>query len=290
MNLFEKIKIKPIALIVCLIIFLLASFFIWGRTTPRSDAVALTQASPVPVQTALAQRADVPVMLQALGQVASLATFSVTSQVDGQLIKVMFTEGDEVKKGQQLAQIDPRAYQAVLQRYRGEQVENIAMQKSTRDKLTRFQSLQQRNLIARQELDDQAAVVDKLHGAIMATDAQIASAQLNLDFTRITAPISGRAGLRLIDEGNMILASEHKAMVTITQEDPIGVTFSLPQENLPEIRAKQRLATLPLIIFDADNRHRVAQCSLRYIRNEIDSTTGSIKLKAVCENRDGKLN
>ncbi|RRO02066.1 efflux RND transporter periplasmic adaptor subunit [Pectobacterium aquaticum] len=289
MEQFGKIKVKYITLIFCLIIFVLASFFLWGRTAPRSDVVTLPQAQSAPVQTALAHRADVPVTLQALGKVVSQATVNVVSQVDGQLIKVMFTEGDEVKKGQLLAQIDPRAYQAVLQRYRGELAENMAMLKSADEKLKRFRALQQRNLIARQELDDQSTVVDKLHGVIMATEAQIASAQLNLDFTRITAPISGRVGLRLIDEGNIILASENKAIVTLTQESPIAVTFSLPQENLPEIRAKQQHLALPLVIFDASNRHALAQCSLRYISNEIDSTTGSIKLKAVCDNRDGIL-
>ncbi|MEI2266244.1 efflux RND transporter periplasmic adaptor subunit [Erwinia sp. CGal63] len=267
----------------------LGGFFLRGEEKTASAENDAGETARQPVQIAAVRQADVPVLLQAPGNIVSEATVNITSRVDGQLTAIYFTEGEEVKKGQLLAQIDPREYEAALQRYQGELAENRAMLKSAGEQLKRYKTLQQQHLIARQDLDNQAATVEQLQGAITASQGQIAAAQLKLAFTRITAPVSGRAGLRLIDEGNMIIASENKAIVTLTQEQPVAVTFSLPQENLFAVRAKQQRSRLPVALFDADNRQTLAHCQLRYISNEIDSATGSIKLKAVCDNENRAL-
>ncbi|WP_263262276.1 efflux RND transporter periplasmic adaptor subunit [Pseudomonas sp. RIT-PI-S] len=244
----------------------------------------------VTVAVGQASRQDVPVYQQALGTVVANASVTVTSRVDGQLQAVYFTEGQHVKKGQLLAQIDPRGYQATLDQYQGELAQNTALLKSAELTLARYQRLFEKDSLARQDLDTQVATVGQYKGAVQADQAQIAAARLSLDYARIVSPIDGYVGLRLVDAGNMVHASDTTGIVTVTQTDPIAVTFSLPQGQLagllPKIRQGQ---ALPVQALDAQQNTELASGELKFISNEIDTTTGSIKLKAQFANPAERL-
>jgi multidrug efflux system membrane fusion protein len=239
----------------------------------------------IPVQAGLAEREDVPVYLNALGTVVANATVTVTSQVSGQLMKVYFTEGQKVEAGQVLAQIDPRSYQATLDQYQGALRQNQAQLKSAQLTLDRYQKLYSQNSLARQDLDSQAATVGQYAGAVQSDQAQIDAAKLNLQYARITAPVSGRVGLRLVDPGNVISSSSTTGIVTITQTQPIAVTFSVPQSHLPVLlEALHQGKFLPTTAFDQDNKQVMGEGKLQFISNSIDSTTGTVKLKALFAN------
>ncbi|SDV47317.1 MdtA/MuxA family multidrug efflux RND transporter periplasmic adaptor subunit [Chitinasiproducens palmae] len=237
-----------------------------------------------------ARLADVPVYLTALGTVAANYTVTVTSRVDGQLQQVFFTEGQRVKKGQLLAQIDPRAYQATLAQYQGALAQNQAQLNGARLTLERYRRLYEKDSLAKQDLDTQTATVGQYEGAVQSDWAQIASARLNVDYTRIVSPIDGYVGLRLTDPGNMVHASDTTGIVTVTQTDPIAVTFSVPQANIdvlvPRVRQGQ---ALPAEALDQLSGAALATGSLKYISNEIDTSTGTIKLKALFANPNEKL-
>src|SRR5471032_1641861 len=243
-----------------------------------------------PVQAGKAEQADVPVYLRALGTVVANATVTVTSRVDGQLMKVYFTEGQKVEQGQLLAQIDPRSYQATLEQYQGDLAQNQALAKSAELTLARYKKLYAQDSLARQDLESQMATAGQYAGAVKADQAQIAAAKLNLEFAKITAPVSGHVGLRLVDPGNMVSSSATTGIVTITQTQPIAVTFSVPQSNLQTLlKALRGGQQLPTTAFDQDGSDVLGQGKLQFISNEIDSSTGSIKLKALFNNADEKL-
>jgi membrane fusion protein, multidrug efflux system len=248
------------------------------------DAVDVT------VAVGQALRQDVPVYQTALGTVVANASVTVTSRVDGQLQAVYFTEGQPVKKGQLLAQIDPRSYQATLAQYQGDLAQNRALLKSAQLTLARYQRLFDKDSLARQDLDTQAATVGQYQGAVQADEAQIAAARLNLEYARIVSPIDGYVGLRLVDAGNMVHASDTTGIVSVTQTDPIAVTFSLPQAQLAELLPKLRAGqALPVQALDAQQDTELATGQLKFISNEIDTATGSIKLKAQFANADQRL-
>jgi len=243
-----------------------------------------------PVQAGKATVADVPVYLRALGTVTANANVTVTSRVDGQLMKVYFTEGQKVKEGQLLAQIDPRSYQATLDQYQGDLAQNQALLKSAELTLARYKKLYAQDSLARQDLDSQIATTGQYAGAVKADQAQIAAAKLNIEFARITAPVSGYVGLRLIDPGNMVSSSSSNGIVTITQTQPIAVTFSVPQSNLQTLlKALRSGQTLQTTAFDENGNNLLAQGKLSFISNEIDTSTGSVKLKAIFDNDDEAL-
>lgn len=234
--------------------------------------------------------ADVPVYLTGLGTVTPEAMVTVTSRVDGELLKVLFTEGQKVTVGQLLAQIDPRSYQATLAQYQGTLAENQALLKSAELTLARYQKLYAQDSLSRQDLESQLAMTGQYRGTINAVLAQIEAAKLELDYTRITSPIKGRAGLRLVDAGNMVHSSDTTGIVTITQMQPAAVTFSLPQRYIPQlVKALHQGQSLPAIVYDQDNAHPLAQGEVRFISNEIDTATGSIELKATFANQDDAL-
>lgn len=243
-----------------------------------------------PVQAGVAAQADVPVYLRALGTVIPNASVTVTSRVDGQLMKVYFTEGQKVEAGQLLAQIDPRSYQATLEQYQGALAQNLALQKSAELTLARYRKLYAQDSLSQQDLESQIATAGQYSGAVKADQAQIDAAKLNLQFARITAPVSGHVGLRLVDPGNMVSSSSTTGIVTITQTQPIAVTFSVPQSYLQTIlKALRSGQTLPTTAFDQDGNQTLAQGKLQFISNEIDTTTGSVKLKAIFDNNDEAL-
>lgn len=242
------------------------------------------------VHSGVATTADVPVYLNALGTVIPNASVTVTSRVDGQLDKVYFTEGQKVSAGQLLAQIDPRSYQATLQQYQAALSENQALLKSAELTLSRYRKLYAQDSLARQDLDTQVATVGQYRGAVAADRAQIDSAKLSIEYARITAPVSGRVGLRLVDPGNMVQSSSTTGLVTITQMQPAAVTFSLPQSTIPDLtRVLHNGQALPATVFDQDNSRTLAQGEVRFISNQIDTSTGTVALKATFANEDEAL-
>jgi len=259
-----------------------------GRGGP--PGMAMMGGGATLVHSGVATTADVPVYLNALGTVIPNASVTVTSRVDGQLEKVYFTEGQKVEVGQLLAQIDPRGFQATLNQYQAELSENQALLKSAELTLARYRKLYAQDSLARQDLDTQTATVGKYRGAVAADQAQIASAKLSIEYARITAPVSGRVGLRLMDPGNMVQSSSSTGLVTITQMQPAAVTFSVPQSNIPAlIKALHNGQALPATAFDQDNSRALAQGEVKFISNQIDTSTGTVALKATFANEDEAL-
>ncbi|KAB8305306.1 MdtA/MuxA family multidrug efflux RND transporter periplasmic adaptor subunit [Erwinia endophytica] len=250
----------------------------------------MMMSGPTPVHAGGVTTADVPVYLTALGTVIPNATVTVTSRVDGQLMQVYFTEGQKVAEGQLLAQIDPRSYQATLAQYQGELSQNQALLKSAELTLARYQKLFAQDSLSRQDLDAQIATVGQYRGAIKADLAQIAAAKLNIDYARITAPISGRVGLRLVDAGNMVHSSDTGGIVTITQTQPAAVTFSVPQSNIPTlVNVLHNGQSLPATAFDQDGNRELSVGKVQFISNQIDTSTGTVELKALFDNQDEAL-
>lgn len=242
------------------------------------------------VTVAEADTADVPILFTALGTVTANRIVTVASRVAGQLQAVYFEEGQYVEKGQRLAQIDPRPYQATLAQYQAALQQDKALLKSARQELARDRKLYQQDSLARQELEAQIATVAEYAGAVKADQARIRTAKLDLDYTRITAPISGYTGLRLIDPGNLVQASDSAGIVTITQTDPIAVVFSLPQADLQAVLPGLRDGeTMPVWALGQLDGEVLSQGVLTFISNQIDIETGTIKLKARFDNPEQTL-
>ncbi len=244
----------------------------------------------VPVVVATAQRGDLPVYFNGIGTVTAFNTVTVRSRVDGQLTSVAFREGQFVHEGELLAQIDPRPFQVQLAQAQGQLAKDQALRRDAEVNLERFKLLFKEGVIPQQQLDTQDALVGQFDGAIASDQSQIDNAKLQLTYSRITAPISGRIGLRLVDVGNIVHASDTNGLLVITQLQPISVIFSLPQDQLPEVNAKLRSGVqLTVDAYDRDDTIKIASGKLLTIDNEIDLTTGTYKLKSVFANADNAL-
>ena len=244
----------------------------------------------VPVVVATAQHGDVPIYFTGLGTVTAYNTVTVHSRVDGQLISVAFKEGQFVHQGDVLAQIDPRPFQVILEQAEGALAKDQAQRKDAEANFERFKLLFAEGVIPKQQLDTQQAQVGQFDGSIKTDQAMIDSAKLQLSFTHITAPISGRIGLRLVDAGNMVHATDPGGLLVITQLQPISVVFSLPQDQLPQVVAKLRVGgQLPVMAYDRDDTAKIASGTLASIDNQIDTTTGTYKLKATFSNDNNIL-
>jgi multidrug efflux system membrane fusion protein len=244
----------------------------------------------VPVVVSTAQRGDLPVYFNGLGTVTAFNTVTVRSRVDGQLVSVAFKEGQFVHQGDLLAQIDPRPFQVQLEQALGQLAKDQAQRKDAEVNFERFKLLFKEGVIPQQQLDTQGALVGQVDGAIASDQSQIDNAKLQLTYSRITAPISGRIGLRLVDAGNIVHASDANGLLVITQLQPISVIFSLPQDQLPQVNAKLHAGVqLAVDAYDRDDTAKIASGKLETIDNQIDLTTGTYKLKSMFTNADNAL-
>lgn len=244
----------------------------------------------VPVRVAPAAVGDFPLYYKSLGTVTATNTVNVRSRVAGELVKVHFKEGQQVKAGDLLAEIDPRTYQIALQQAEGTLAQNQAQLKNAQIDLARYKGLFAEDSIAKQTLDTQAALVAQYEGTIKTNQAAVGDAKLNLDFTRIRAPISGRLGLRQLDVGNLVAANDTTALVIITQTQPITVAFTLPETDLDTVLTRFRSgAPLPVEAWDRGDTRQQATGVLGSIDNQIDITTGTLKFKGRFENTDEAL-
>jgi multidrug efflux system membrane fusion protein len=244
----------------------------------------------VPVVVATAQRGDLPVYFNGLGTVTAFNTVTVRSRVDGQLVSIAFKEGQFVHEGELLAQIDPRPFQVQLEQAQGQLAKDQAQRKDAEVNFERYKLLFNEGVIPQQQLDTQGALVGQFDGAIESDQSQINNAKLQLTYSRITAPISGRIGLRLVDVGNIVHATDSTGLLVITQLQPISVIFSLPQDQLPQVNAKLHAGIqLTVDAYDRDDTAKLASGKLQTIDNQIDLTTGTYKLKSMFANADNSL-
>ena len=275
-----------------LVIVLLAvgGYFAYRQFAPTPDAAPATAtgrpggpggAPRTPVVAVPARTADVDVYLNALGTVTPLRTVTVRSRVEGQLLRVLFEEGQVVKEGQLLAEIDPRAFQVQLMQSEGQMARDRALLENARLDLERYRTLFEQDSIAKQQVDTQAALVRQYEGAVKVDQSQIDSARLQLAYARITAPIDGRVGLRLVDPGNIVRAGDANGLVVITQLAPIAVVFTVPQDNLPAVMKRMQSGEKPPVeAWDRELKARLASGTLASVDNLVDPTTGTVKLKA----------
>src|SRR5215467_14831117 len=244
----------------------------------------------VPVVVTPASRADIPMYLNGLGNATAFYTVTVKSRVDGQLMKVDFNEGDFVKQGQVIAEIDPRPFQVQLELAKATLARDQALLDNAKVDLERYQLLRQTEAVPKQQLDTQAALVSQYQATTQQDVANIDNAKLQLEYAHVPAPITGVAGLRLVDPGNIVHASDVAGMVVLTQLQPISVLFTIPEDSLPQIMGKLRTnVRLHVDAYNRDNSKKLASGMLMTIDNQIDNTTGTSKLKAVFDNRDNAL-
>jgi multidrug efflux system membrane fusion protein len=237
-----------------------------------------------------ADKGDINITLNGLGTVTSLATVTIRSQISGYLTRVAFEEGQNVAQGDLLAEIDSRPYEAALQQMEGQLARDRALLEGAKVDLARYQRLVATKAIPQQQLDTQQALVKQYEGQVAADEGQVNTAKTNLAYTHITAPVSGRIGLRQVDPGNYVTPGDQNGLVVITQLKPISVIFTTPEDNLPTILARLRAgATLPVTAFDRSGTRQLARGELKTVDNQVDTTTGTLKLRAQFPNDDESL-
>jgi multidrug efflux system membrane fusion protein len=241
------------------------------------------------VSIAIAARKDIPVYLTGLGTVQASSTVAIHSQVDGELEDVLFTEGQQVKRGDVLAKIEPRLYRAALDQAKAKRAQDAALLVAAEKYLTRYTALGQKNFVSQQDVEQQQAKVDQLKASIAADEAAIETAETQLDYTTIRAPNDGRVGIRLIDRGNLVRASEAGAITTLVVTRPSAVLFTLPANNLDAVRAAMVRGSVVVTAFDQDNRQALSTGRLLLIDNSIDTATATVRLKAIFANNDDRL-
>lgn len=269
-----------------------AAVALWLRTEKTGAPGGPGGNAPPPqaVRTAAATTGNIPIILNALGTVTSLSTVTVRSQINGQLQQVGFQEGQMVKVGDFLAQIDARPYQATLEQAQGQLQKDQGLLAQAQSDLARYQILTKQDSISRQQVEDQQFLVHQDQGAIATDQAQIDAANLNIAYCRIVSPTAGRVGLRQLDPGNYVQTSDTNGIVVVTQMQPISVIFSIPEDNLPQVAKRLAAgAQLPVTAFDRSNTTQLGTGVLQTTDNQIDTTTGTIKLRASFPNADGDL-
>ena len=291
---------KPIIGIVLLAALAVGGYYYWQWRMAPSPAAAAGATKggarggpgggPTPVVATAATQGDIDVIVNGLGTVTPLRTVTVKSRVDGELVRVLFDEGQLVKEGQLLAEIDPRPYQVQLQQAEGQLARDRALLENAKLDLERYNTLFQQDSIAKQQVDTQASLVRQYEGALRVDASQVENARLQLAYARITAPVSGRLGLRQVDPGNIVHAGDPNGIVVITQVQPIAVLFTIPADHLPQVLQQTRAGrSLTVEAYDRDMKNRIAHGSLLAVDNQIDSGTGTVRLKAVFDNEDNAL-
>lgn len=275
-------------------IVLVGGFIYYRHRQAANEAAAKAKAAQqpraVPIVTATAKKGDIGVYVEALGAVTPVYTVNVTSRVQGQVMNVYYKEGQMVRKGQPLLEIDPRPFQAALTQVEGQLEHDQALLAEARIDLDRYQQAFNRNAIAKQQLDDQTQLVKQDEGTVKNDQGQVANAQVNLAYTHITSPIDGRVGLRLVDPGNMVQANGTTPLVVVTQLAPITVIFSVAEDYLTQIQQQTRNGNkLAVDAYDRTQQTKIAEGTLLTIDNQIDTTTGTVKLRADFPNKDGAL-
>ncbi|MDP9008249.1 MAG: efflux RND transporter periplasmic adaptor subunit [Pseudomonadota bacterium] len=280
-------------IIVLVVVVLMIAFVLYLRTKQPVAAPPRGrngQNGPVAVSVATAVSGDIEVKIPALGTVTPLATVTVRTQISGTLQKILFTEGQLVHQGDSLAQIDPRPYEAALQQMEGNWKRDQALLADAKLNLTRYTALVKEDSIAEQQLDTQRALVDQLIGTIQADEGQVKTAKVNLVYTHIISPVTGRVGLRQVDQGNYVTPGDANGIVLINQLQPITVIFTIPEDNVSAVVKRLHSgAVLTAEAFDRTNTTKIADGKLLTLDNSIDITTGTIKLRAEFDNADGSL-
>ena len=269
-----------------IVLALLGGIVWWTRQqSAPQQAGGGRNSAPMSIVPETVGKGDIGVTLNALGTVTSLATVTIKSQISGYLQKIDFKEGDEVKQGDLIAQIDPRPYEATLAQARGQLARDEAQLKGAQVDLTRYENLAKQNAVPHQTLDTQVALVAQYQGTVEADRGTVKSAEVNLAYCRIVSPINGRVGLRQVDLGNYVTPSDSNGIVVITQLEPISVLFTLPEDNLQAVAKRLKEgAALPTAAYDRSGINKLAEGSLQTFDSQIDPTTGTIKLRAQFEN------
>lgn len=282
-------KFKYLIGFMLLIIFGLAGFY-WKKTSSKPAEEYSQWSKPVPVRTVPVQRQDLQVEIKAIGTVIPMHTVNVQSQVAGVLQQIYFKEGQTVKKGQLLAQIDPAPFQVALAQAEGTRQQNLAQLHNAETELQRYQLLFKQDSIAKQQVEQQLALVNQLKGQIQANKAQVDAAKLQLSYTKIYAPIEGRVGFRQKDAGNLIQANESAGLVSITQVHPIFVQFAVAENHLANLRQSLKNGDKVLVTaWDKTEQKQLALGHVQAIDNQIDISTGTLKIKAIFDNYDDAL-
>ncbi len=282
----RRSRLRPILWLLLIAALVLAAVLVARHLHQQPSRTGrAVSGAPVPVGTATVQKGDMPVTLSGLGTVTPLATVTVKTQINGYLMSVAFQEGQRVKKGDFLAQIDPRPYQVALEQAEGQLGKDQALLNNARVDLQRYNTLVAQNSIARQTRDTQVSLVAQYQAAIVSDKAQIDAQKLNLTYCHIISPVTGRVGLRQVDAGNYVQTSDPNGIVVVTQTQPISVIFTLPEDNLPQVLQQWHAgASLQATAYDRTNTIKLDTGKLDTIDNEIDTATGTVKLRAIFNN------
>ena len=288
-----KKRTSSVAVILTVLVVAGGGYFLveqFSQDKARAAATASSASGPtIPVSVVISEKKDVPVFVRGIGTVQAYKTVAIKTRVDGQIVKISFEEGQDVKAGDPLFQIDPRPFQALLEQAQAAKQRDEALLAGAQLDLERYGKLIGSGYQSRQSLDQQKATVDSLKGSIASDQAQIDTAQLNLTYADMRAPIDGRTGQRLVDLGNLVQTSQGTNLVTITQIKPIFVNFTVPQDATDEIRRNQAAGKLTVLAYSSDDKVKLAEGKITLIDNQIDTTTGTLRLKATYENADERL-
>jgi multidrug efflux system membrane fusion protein len=281
-----------VLLVVCLLALGIYAVLVRTGKVPLGNAGSQGKAPApgIPVVAVQAKKMDLNIFISGLGSVTPVYTVTVRSRVDGQLMDVLYKEGQMVNQGDLLATIDPRPFQVQLTQAEGQLIRDQALLKNALVDLERYKVLWQQDSIQKQQLDTQDALVRQYEGVVKTDQGQIDNAKLQLIYCRITSPITGRVGLRLVDPGNIVHATDTNGLVVITQLQPITVVFPIPEDNLPLVLAKIKTGKqLPVEAYDRDEKRKLAEGSLLTIDNQVDPTTGTVRFKAIFSNKNDEL-